>query len=81
MICPLLGSLSASCFHPKYAETAVVVVEGDALYDAGNLLGRGSALWDCGVHLVGSYFPTDRVNRFDARMIRHALTNSLRRAS
>jgi hypothetical protein len=56
-------------------------VEGDALDQAGDFLSRGPAFWDCGVHLVGSYFPTDRVKRFDARMIRHALTNFLRRAS
>jgi hypothetical protein len=41
------------CLDPKHAEAAVVVVERDALYDAGDFLGRGSALWDRGVHLVG----------------------------
>src|ERR1700722_12999631 len=34
----------------KQAETAVVVVQGDALYDAGDFLGRGSALRDRGFH-------------------------------
>jgi hypothetical protein len=27
-----------------------MVVEGDALYDAGNFLGRWSAFKDCGIH-------------------------------
>jgi hypothetical protein len=36
------------CFHPQDAETAVVVVEGDALDDAGEFLGGGFAFWDCG---------------------------------
>jgi hypothetical protein len=31
----------------------------DPLDQAGDLLGRGPAFWDCGVHLVGSHFPTD----------------------
>jgi hypothetical protein len=30
-------------------------VEGDALDDAGNLLGRGSAFWDRGVHVWESF--------------------------
>jgi hypothetical protein len=46
------------CLDAKHAETAVVVVEGDALDDAGDLLGRGSALWHGGVH-VGINFATD----------------------
>jgi hypothetical protein len=46
------------CIDAKHAETAVVVVEGDALDDAGDLLGRGSALWHGGVH-VGINFATD----------------------
>ena len=46
------------CLDPKHTESAVVVVEGDALDDAGNFLGRGSALWHCGVH-VGIHFDTD----------------------
>jgi hypothetical protein len=42
----------------KHAETAVVAVEGDALYDAGDFLGRGSALRDRGFHaLSGFIFP------------------------
>src|SRR5208337_5581094 len=36
--------------YAQDAEAAVVVVEGDALDDAGDFLGSGSALWDCGVH-------------------------------
>jgi len=39
---------------------AVVAVKGDALYDAGDFLGRGSALWHGGVH-VGIHFATDGV--------------------
>ena len=38
------------CLDPKHAEAAFVVVEGDALDDAGYFLGRGSALWHSGVH-------------------------------
>jgi hypothetical protein len=34
-------------------------VEGDALYDAGNLLGRGSALLHSGGHESGFNFATD----------------------
>jgi hypothetical protein len=45
------------CLDAKYAETAVVVVEGDALHDAGDFLGRGSALWDCSVHSWGFILP------------------------
>jgi len=47
------------CLDPKHAEAAVVVVEGDALYDAGDLIGRGSALWHGGVHDGGFNFATD----------------------
>ncbi|MGA9257288.1 MAG: hypothetical protein WBV98_11830 [Candidatus Sulfotelmatobacter sp.] len=47
------------CLDAKYAETAVVVVEGDSLYDTGNLLGRGSALWHSGGHESGFNFATD----------------------
>ena len=45
------------CLDAKYAETAVVVVEGDALHDAGDFLGRGSALWHSGGHELGFILP------------------------
>ena len=45
------------CLDPKHTESAVVVVEGDALHDAGDFLGRGSALWDCSVHSWGFILP------------------------
>jgi hypothetical protein len=48
------------CLYAQDAETAVVVVESDPLDYTGDFLGRGSAFTDCGVHLVGSHFPTDR---------------------
>src|SRR6266566_4010414 len=38
------------CFHAQDAEPAVSVVKGDALDYTGDFLGRGSALWDRGVH-------------------------------
>jgi hypothetical protein len=44
------------CLDAKDAETAALVVEGDALYDAGNLIGRGSPFWHGGVH-VGIILP------------------------
>ena len=47
------------CLDPKHAEAAVVVVEGDALYDAGDLIRRGSALWHGGGHEWGFNFATD----------------------
>jgi hypothetical protein len=49
------------CLDAKHAEAAVVVEEGDALYDAGDFLGRGSALWHSGVHEWGFiiHFATD----------------------
>ncbi len=34
-------------------EAAVVAVKGDALDDAGDFLGRGSALWDRWIHVRG----------------------------
>jgi hypothetical protein len=34
----------------------LVVVEGDALDDAGEFLGGGFAFWDCGVHAWGFIF-------------------------
>ena len=37
-------------FNAKHAEPAVLVMEGDALDHAGDLLGRGLALWDSGMH-------------------------------
>jgi hypothetical protein len=40
-----------ACFHPKDAEAAVIVLEGNALYDAGDLLGRG---WRSGMAAVMS---------------------------
>ena len=48
------------CLDAKHAETAVIVVKGDALYDAGNLIGRGSALWHSGGHDWGFIFPRTR---------------------
>jgi hypothetical protein len=47
------------CPNAKHAETAVIVVEGDALYDAGNWLGRGSSLWHSSGHDWGFNFATD----------------------
>jgi hypothetical protein len=48
----------STCLYSKDTEATVLVVEGDALDQAGNLLGRGSALWDRGVHaLWGFIFP------------------------
>lgn len=41
----------------RYAEAAVVVVECDALDDAGDFLGRGSAIWHGGVHSSGLIVP------------------------
>jgi hypothetical protein len=55
-ICDGFISLPAY-FHPQDTEAAVIVVEGDALYDVGDLLGRGSALKHGGIH-VGTYFAT-----------------------
>ena len=46
-------------FHAQDTEAVLLVVEGDALDQPGDFFGRGSALWDCGVHLVGIHFPTD----------------------
>jgi hypothetical protein len=60
------------CLDAKHAETAVVVVEGDALYDAGDLLGRGSALWNGGVHELGFNFATDGWGVDDPRGSRSA---------
>jgi hypothetical protein len=40
-------------------QKCLVVVEGDALDDAGEFLGGGFALWDCGVSCVGIHFATD----------------------
>jgi len=37
-------------FNAKNTEPAVLVVKSDALDHAGDLLGRRSALWDCGGH-------------------------------
>jgi hypothetical protein len=44
-------------FHAQDTEAAFIVVEGDALDQTGDFLGRGSALWDCGIHLWGFIFP------------------------
>ena len=38
------------CFYAKHTEPALVVVKRNALDDAGDFFGRGSALWDRGVH-------------------------------
>jgi hypothetical protein len=58
------GSKDEAVTHPsfsaRYAEAAVVVVEGDALDDAGDLLGRGSALWHGGGHEWGFILPRMR---------------------
>jgi hypothetical protein len=40
------------------AEANAIVVEGNAIYDAGNLLGRGSALSHCGGHVRKSLRPS-----------------------
>ncbi len=45
-------------FYPEDTEAALVVMEGDALDQPRDFLGRGFALWDSGVHL-GIHFPTD----------------------
>jgi hypothetical protein len=45
------------CLYAEHTKAAVVVVEGDALYDAGNFLGRGSALWHGGGHDWDSILP------------------------
>src|SRR5438874_676004 len=45
-----------ACLHPKDAEAAFFVVEGDPLDHTGDFLGRGSAFGDCGIHR-GFIFP------------------------
>src|SRR6201984_3572138 len=50
---PCSFSLLPAYFHPKDAEAAFVVVEGDPLDDTGNFLGRGSAVRDCCIHVRG----------------------------
>ncbi len=45
------------CLDAKHAETAVIVVEGDPLYDAGDFLSRGSALWHSCGHKWGFILP------------------------
>jgi hypothetical protein len=45
------------CFYAKHAEAAVFVVEGGALCDAGDFLGRGSALWYSGGQEWGFILP------------------------
>ena len=45
------------CFNAEDTEAAFVVVESDALDHAGDFLGRGPALWDCGIHAWGFIFP------------------------
>jgi len=47
------------CLDAKHAEAVVVVVKGDALDDAGDLLGCGSAFWHSGGHESGFNFATD----------------------
>jgi hypothetical protein len=37
--------------HPQDIEAVLLVMEGDALDQTGDLLGRGLALRDCGVHV------------------------------
>ncbi len=47
------------------------VAEGcDSLDHTGDVLGRVPAFGDCGIHLVASYFSTDRVHCFDTRDLR-----------
>ena len=47
------------CLYAEHTEAAVVVVKRDSLYDAGDLLGRGSALWHSSGHSWGFNFATD----------------------
>jgi len=44
-----------TCFHSQDEKAAFAVVEGDALDQPGDFLVRGSAFWDCGIH-VGIHF-------------------------
>src|SRR5664280_1932975 len=46
-----------SDFYPDHTEAVFVVVESDALDQAGDFLGCGSAFRDCGIHLWGFIFP------------------------
>src|ERR1019366_7745740 len=43
--------------YPKHTEAVFVVVESDALDQAGDFLGCGSAFRDCGIHVWGFIFP------------------------
>jgi hypothetical protein len=57
------------CFYAEDTEAIFVVVESDALDDAGDFLGRGPAFRDCGIHVWGFIFPwsalRDRIRRPD----------------
>ncbi len=44
------------CFHSEDAEAAFVIVEGDALDQAGDFFGHGFVFRYCGAHLVGELF-------------------------
>jgi hypothetical protein len=47
------------CFNPEDTEAVFVIVEGDALDDAGDFLRRRSAFRDCCIHAWGFIFPRD----------------------
>jgi hypothetical protein len=64
-ICDGFISLPAY-FHPQDTEAAVIVVEGDALYDVGDLLGRGSALKHGGIHVGIGGHPSESRFRGDS---------------
>ena len=49
------------CFYAEDTEAVFVVVESDALDDAGDFLRRGSAFRDCGIHAWGFIFPRKAV--------------------
>jgi len=46
-----------ACFNSQDTEAAFAVVESDPLDQGGDCLGRGPALWDCGIHAWGFIFP------------------------
>src|SRR5437870_11434752 len=45
------------CFNAEHTEAILVVVKGDALDDAGDFLGHGSAFRNCGIHVWRFIFP------------------------
>ena len=45
------------CLDAEDAETAFLIVEGDALDQAGDFLGEGFAFRYCSMHLCGFIFP------------------------